>query len=87
MEIPFVGPSYDLLTRPSGVQRTINLVPVSQEIGNERVAWAFEDAAGLEAWSPVAAPSGSPWNSANEVEAGVWDFAEADFLATIILTV
>jgi hypothetical protein len=51
MDIPFVGPSYDLLTRPSGVQRTINLVPVAQEPGNERVAWVFEDAPGLEAWS------------------------------------
>ena len=53
MEIPFVGPSYDLLTRQSGVQRTINLIPVQQEPGNERTAWVFEDAPGLEAWSPA----------------------------------
>lgn len=52
MEIPFIGPSYNVLTRPSGVQRTINLVPVAQEPGNERVSWVFEDAPGLEAWSP-----------------------------------
>jgi len=50
-EIPFIGPSYNLDSRPSGAQRTINLIPVPQEPGNERTAWVFEDVPGLEAWS------------------------------------
>lgn len=49
--IPFVAGSYDLDTRQSGVQRTINMVPVPEEPGNERTAWVFKDAAGLEEWS------------------------------------
>jgi hypothetical protein len=45
--IPFVGPSYNLESRPASVQRTINLVPVPQEPGNERTAWVFKDVPGL----------------------------------------
>jgi hypothetical protein len=45
--IPFVGPSYNLESRPASVQRTINLVPVPQEPGNERTSWVFKDAPGL----------------------------------------
>jgi hypothetical protein len=47
MEIPFVGPSYNLESRPSGVQRTVNLIPHPQEPGNERTAWVFKDVPGL----------------------------------------
>lgn len=56
--IPFVAGSYDLDTRQSGVQRTINMVPVPEEPGNERTAWVFKDAAGLDAFSvaPVIVP-------------------------------
>ncbi|MGH7185092.1 MAG: hypothetical protein ACREIB_02285 [Pseudomonadota bacterium] len=50
MEIPFVGPSYNLVSRPSGVQRTINMVPVPEEPNNERTAWVLKDAPGLEAF-------------------------------------
>lgn len=47
MEPPFVGPTYNLESRPSGVQRTINMCPVPQEPGNERTRWVFEDVPGL----------------------------------------
>ncbi len=47
MEIPFVGPTFSLESRPSGVQRTVGLVPVPQEPGNERTAWTFKDVPGL----------------------------------------
>lgn len=47
MEIPFIGPSYNLDSRESGVQRTINLIPHPQEPGNERTAWVFKDVPGL----------------------------------------
>lgn len=47
MEIAFIGPSYHLESRPSGVQRTINMVPVPEEPGNERTAWVFKDVPGL----------------------------------------
>lgn len=47
MQPPFVGPSYNLESRPASVQRTINLVPVPLEPGNERSGWGFEDVPGL----------------------------------------
>jgi hypothetical protein len=47
MEIPFIGPTYNLESRPSGVQRTINLIPHPQEPGNERTGWVFKDVPGL----------------------------------------
>jgi len=42
-----IGPSYNLESRAASVQRTINLVPVPIEPGNERTAWVFKDAPGL----------------------------------------
>jgi hypothetical protein len=45
--IPFVGPTYNLRKRPLAVQRTVNMVPVPVEPGNERTAWVFKDAPGL----------------------------------------
>jgi len=42
-----VGPSYSLESRPASVQRTVSLVPVPLEPGNERTAWEFEDVPGL----------------------------------------
>jgi hypothetical protein len=50
-QIPFVGPSYQLDSRPASVQRTINLVPYPQEPGNERTKWVFKDVPGLVAIS------------------------------------
>lgn len=46
-QIPFVGPSYNLDSRPASVQRTINIVPYPQEPGNERTKWVFKDVPGL----------------------------------------
>jgi len=46
-QIPFVGPTYNLRRRPHSVQRTVNLVPVPQEPGNERTRWVFKDVHGL----------------------------------------
>lgn len=51
MKLPFIGPSYDLPTRPSGVQRTVNMFPIPVETGNQNTRWEFKDAPGLEAWS------------------------------------
>ncbi len=48
MQIPFVGPTYNLRKRPLSVQRTVNLIPVPQEPGNERTAWVFKDTPGLQ---------------------------------------
>lgn len=56
MNIPFVGPSYDLRSRPADVQRTINLIPVPLEPGNEKTAWVFKDVPGLRAFSTLGAP-------------------------------
>lgn len=44
---PFIGPSYALDSRPASVQRTINLMPVPLEPGNERAGWVFRDVPGL----------------------------------------
>jgi hypothetical protein len=43
----FIGPSYNLESRPASVQRTVNLVPVPLEPGNERSGWVFRDVPGL----------------------------------------
>lgn len=61
MEIPFVGPSYDLESRPSGVQRTVNLIPHPQEPGNERTAWVFKDVDGLEVFASFQSGVASDW--------------------------
>lgn len=60
MEIPFIGGSYDLDNRHASVQRTVNLIPTPEEPGNERTAWVFKDAPGLESWSiaPDPEPAG-----------------------------
>lgn len=42
-----VGPSYNLDSRAASVQRTINMVPVPLEPGNERAGWVFKDVPGL----------------------------------------
>lgn len=47
MPNPFVGPSYDLDSRPASVQRTVNLIPCPIEPGNERSGWCFLDVPGL----------------------------------------
>jgi len=46
-DVPFVGPSYNLTSRPASVQRTVNLIPVPQEPSNERTSWIFKDVPGL----------------------------------------
>lgn len=60
MELPFIGPSYHLESRPSGVQRTINMVPVPEEPGNERTAWVFKDVPGLVVFNEPAPPPPPP---------------------------
>lgn len=57
--IPFVGPTYNLDSRPASVQRTVNLMPVPIEPGNERTAWVLKDVPGLAVFG--AAPSELPW--------------------------
>jgi hypothetical protein len=42
-----IGPSYNLESRPASVQRTVNMVPVPLEAGNERTAFVFKDVPGL----------------------------------------
>jgi hypothetical protein len=63
MEIPFVGPSYNLDSRPSGVQRTVNLIPHPQEPGNERTAWVFQDVPGLVLVQEFAPTLATGWHS------------------------
>ena len=54
MDIKFIGPTYDLPSRPSGLQRTVNMVPVPEEPGNERTAWVYKDVPGLVAFNTSA---------------------------------
>lgn len=56
MSIPFVGPSYNLSSRPAGIQRTINMIPVPIEPGNERSSWTFKDVPGLTEFADLGAP-------------------------------
>jgi hypothetical protein len=69
VEPPFVGPSYNLDSRPASVQRTVNLIPVPQEPGNERTSWVFKDAPGLVLLTdfPV---QGSDWLGYNDEDLG-----------------
>lgn len=53
---PWVGPTYPLKSRVASVARTINLVPVPNEPGNERTAWVFQDVAGLDAVTQLEPP-------------------------------
>jgi hypothetical protein len=53
-----IGPSYNLESRPASVQRTVNMVPVPLEAGNERTAFVFKDVPGLV--SAVTEWSGEP---------------------------
>lgn len=48
MNPPFIGPSYNLPRRMASIQRTVNLIPVPLEAGNERTTWVFRDVPGLE---------------------------------------
>ena len=45
--VPLIGPSYNLDSRPASVQRTVNLMPVPLEPGNERAGWVLKDVPGL----------------------------------------
>lgn len=45
--LQLIGPSYNLESRPASVQRTINMMPVPLEPGNERTSWVFKDVPGL----------------------------------------
>lgn len=54
--VPLVGPSYNLESRPASVQRTINLMPVPLEPGNERTAWVLKDVPGLTVFEAEPAP-------------------------------
>lgn len=44
--VPFIGPSYNL-SRPASIQRTIGMMPVPVEPGNERAPWTFKDIPGI----------------------------------------
>jgi hypothetical protein len=44
---PLIGPSYNLRRRKASVQRTVNMIPVPMEPGNERSPWVLKDAPGL----------------------------------------
>jgi hypothetical protein len=50
---PFLGPTYNLESRPASVQRTVNMVPVPIEAGNERTGWVFQDVPGLTKFADV----------------------------------
>jgi len=47
MSVPFVGPSYSLRSRTADIQRTVNMIPLPLEPGNERTGWRFKDVPGL----------------------------------------
>lgn len=47
MSVPFVGPSYNLRSRTADLQRTIGMIPMPLEPGNERAGWVFKDIPGL----------------------------------------
>lgn len=61
MEIPFVGPTYNLETREAAVQRTINMEPLPQEPGNERTSWVFKDVPGLVLTTDFAVVTSGDW--------------------------
>lgn len=47
MDSPFISGTYALDSKPHSVQRTVNLMPVPLEPGNERAGWVFRDVSGL----------------------------------------
>src|SRR6476469_6365960 len=49
MGVPFVGQSYQLRSRTADLQRTVNMIPLPLEPGNERSVWRFKDIPGLVA--------------------------------------
>lgn len=56
MAVPFVGPSYNLRSRTADLQRTIGMIPMPLEPGNERTQWVFKDAPGLVEEFDLGAP-------------------------------
>lgn len=56
MKNAFIGPSYQLVSKPASVQRTIGMYPVPIEPGNERTKWVFKDFPGLVEVFPFQAP-------------------------------
>ena len=52
---PFIGPTYNLLSRPASVQRTVNLIPVPLEPGNERTQFVFKDVPGRALFASMGA--------------------------------
>lgn len=62
MQLPFIGGSYNLDSRPASVQRTINLVPVPLEPGNERAPWVLKDVPGLTNVALVEPETYPAWN-------------------------
>lgn len=81
MDPKFIGPTYQLPSRPASVQRTVNMLVYPMEPGNERTRWAFEDAPGLEVFNepPVVATG---WDSSNET--GSWVFTNSDFTGEVL---
>jgi hypothetical protein len=73
--LQLIGPSYNLESRPASVQRTVNLMPVPLEPGNERTGWVFKDVPGLSEVPLRRLPLlGYAW----------WDFEENDALLRFI---
>lgn len=75
MQTPFIGPSYNLESRPASVQRTINMVPVPLEPGNERAPWVLKDVPGLVRVLPPPGdePTGFDENAVFQDEGGSVD--------------
>lgn len=44
---PFIGPTYPLKAKSTSIARTINMMPVRQDPGNDRSTWVFKDVPGL----------------------------------------
>lgn len=59
---PFIGPSYHLASRPASVQRTVNMIPVPLEPGNERTEFVFKDLPGLRVFADLGAPVRGGWS-------------------------
>lgn len=66
MQTPFIGPSYQLESRPASVQRTINMIPVPLEPGNERAPWVLKDVPGLVNVELAYPDTYAAWNSADK---------------------
>lgn len=81
----FIGPSYNLESRPASVQRTVNMVPVPLEPGNERAGFVFRDVPGLVAavtiWDTAAFVS-TVQRTAQSIANNTWQAVEFTAITT-----